>query len=256
MAKLFPSAQVYPFTLLIGETRELIVSGSYFKIRSATGAVAVQLDSGAKLDPLSVGQGLRGVEFSRLTISNRTGGSNSGTIIVATTEFIDDQIFGTVAISNSPSVTVVDPTTGSGSYSNGKYTSTVFRAATAGNVSFLYFGQNNSAVAFLRRAVITTSAPAFQITADPSGVGGGTRNLSSENYSHYTGDTGYVSTWVASDINVANPSAQVFDTINCTPNLPTILDFDRSPIRLTDRELLFCTSAQNHSIRGTFLYSL
>jgi hypothetical protein len=107
MKKAYPSAQVYPFTIPdAGGSVQLPVSGSYFKIRSASGNVAVQVDSGAKLDPLAVGQGLRGVDFTLLTITDKSGAANSGTIIVASTEFIDDQVFGVVSVSNIPTVNV------------------------------------------------------------------------------------------------------------------------------------------------------
>lgn len=97
------AAAIYDFTLTANGTFVLPVEGTYYRIRSATGSVQVKRDDGSMLQ-LEVGQGECNQLFKRLTIVDMSGAANSGTIIVADNNFVDERISGEVATINGGTV--------------------------------------------------------------------------------------------------------------------------------------------------------
>lgn len=91
------SAQIYDFTLAANGSAVLLVEGGYYRLQTATGAVQVRRDGGSSISPLYPGQGER-AEFTRLTITDKTGAANVGTIIIADDNFIDERITGEVSV--------------------------------------------------------------------------------------------------------------------------------------------------------------
>lgn len=80
----------YPITLGANGTQRLLVSGNYFKILAATGAVDVRSDFG-RMDSLIFGQGLEKTPFSYLEFRDASGAANNLTIFIGDENFIDGQ---------------------------------------------------------------------------------------------------------------------------------------------------------------------
>ena len=97
------SVKTYDFTMPANGACQIQAGGTYFRVQSATGAIKVNGDFG-EASPLLQGQGLKDSPFSRLNLTNLTNSPNSGTIIIAGDEFIDQQMVlsGTVNTSGSP----------------------------------------------------------------------------------------------------------------------------------------------------------
>lgn len=87
------AARVYDFIMPANGTFNLPAEGSLYRIQSATGAVEVRRDGGSIVGPLLPGQGER-AEFRLLTITDKSGAANVGTILVADDNFIDARIAG------------------------------------------------------------------------------------------------------------------------------------------------------------------
>ncbi|MCK6388595.1 MAG: hypothetical protein L6Q65_13475 [Zoogloea sp.] len=92
-------AQTYDYNLTAGGAQVLAVAGSSLKLLTATGLLEVQTDTGARMKLLP-GQGLKGFKFERLTLIDRSGVSNKGTILVSDSEMIDDRVNGIVTIAD------------------------------------------------------------------------------------------------------------------------------------------------------------
>ena len=90
--------KIYPFAIGAYEALPLLVQGSYFKILSATGMVDVTGDTFGTVEALQAGQGLRGQDFGRLVVRDRSGGSNMVRLLIGDDQFIDDRISGEVAV--------------------------------------------------------------------------------------------------------------------------------------------------------------
>lgn len=82
--------QTYDFTLAAGGSIQIPAAGEFFRVQSATGKVDVISEFGL-LKGLTAGQGARS-PFQRLAIKDASGAANSGTIIVGSAEFIDNQL--------------------------------------------------------------------------------------------------------------------------------------------------------------------
>lgn len=93
------SFNVYDFTLTAGGSYRLPASGSYFRIMSATGAVNVTVEGRGKLTSMQAGQALQGVDFDALIIQDASGAGSTGQILVASAEFKDNRLNGTVDLS-------------------------------------------------------------------------------------------------------------------------------------------------------------
>lgn len=92
------STRVYNFSIPAGGSFQLPVTGSYFRVMTATDVLEVQGDTFGNIYPLYTGQGLQGQEFRSLNLLNRTGATNNGSILVSDGKFVDDRITGEVSI--------------------------------------------------------------------------------------------------------------------------------------------------------------
>lgn len=85
----------FDFTLGANQSQMLDVKGRFFKCVTATGKVRVRTNTGESID-LMPGQGVWNVDFQWLSVQDRTGANNNGTIIAGAFDFHDDRIAGTV----------------------------------------------------------------------------------------------------------------------------------------------------------------
>lgn len=93
-----PSA-FYEFTVPAWGAYTLTVSGDYFKILAATGAVSVKGKWG-ELKKLIAGQGLEASPFDRLELRDETGAPNTIRLFIGDEKFIDGMA-GSVTVSKS-----------------------------------------------------------------------------------------------------------------------------------------------------------
>lgn len=93
--------QIYDFTLPAGGAMPLPVAGSYFRILTCTGDVDVIGDTFGRLGPINRGQGLADKAYGRLTIRDRSGAPNVGTILVSDANFIDQTLFGSISLAGA-----------------------------------------------------------------------------------------------------------------------------------------------------------
>jgi hypothetical protein len=89
----------YNFRLAANSTQNLDVPGDYLKVISATGAIRVRTVEGWMKDLLP-GQGVKGLNFQRLILEDRSGSANVGTIAVGigADSIVDDRITGSVEV--------------------------------------------------------------------------------------------------------------------------------------------------------------
>lgn len=90
--------QVFPLTLAANESRQILFTGTYFKIISASGAVDVTIEGQGTLPNLTSGRGLKDTAFSRLLVTDKTGAPNTLQLFCATEEYVDQTFSGTVAL--------------------------------------------------------------------------------------------------------------------------------------------------------------
>lgn len=91
--------KVYDFTLAAGGSFRLPVIGEYFRLQTSTGAVDVTVEGVGTLPGLLAGQALKDVPFNGLVLRDASGAPNVGTILVASSEFQDNRLNGTVDLS-------------------------------------------------------------------------------------------------------------------------------------------------------------
>lgn len=136
----------YTFTIGALGVYRLQVSGDYFKILAADGAVKVNSNDWGELRGLTVGQGLENANFSDLFFTDESGASNTVTVYVGDRNFIDG-VTGDVRITNQPTVDVGNMPASNGTFNQSAGTATTasaqFRAANA-NRRYLMV-QNKSA---------------------------------------------------------------------------------------------------------------
>lgn len=94
------AVRTYDFNLSAGQTSVILAEGEYFRIQSATGALDVTVEGVGTLPGLLAGQGMMDTPFKRLVLKDASGSTNSGTILVASREFIDNRTYGVMTISN------------------------------------------------------------------------------------------------------------------------------------------------------------
>lgn len=92
------ASKLYPFLIPANGSINLLVSGDYFKIKSATGSISVTGDSFGTLAGILPGQGLRDTDFTRLTLTDETGSPNAGYVLVSDGTFVDDRVTGEVSV--------------------------------------------------------------------------------------------------------------------------------------------------------------
>lgn len=93
-------SRIYDFRMAENGVSTLDVEGSYVRIMSSTGAVELVTDS-YRLGPIRAGQGQQDAPYRRLTIVDKSGRANAGTILVASSGFIDQRMSGEISIVNS-----------------------------------------------------------------------------------------------------------------------------------------------------------
>lgn len=91
--------KVYNFQLTAGGSFRLPAAGGYFRIMTTTDAVDVTVEGVGTLPGLLAGQALKDVQFQALILRDASGAPNSGTILVASAEFQDNRLNGTVDLS-------------------------------------------------------------------------------------------------------------------------------------------------------------
>lgn len=91
--------KIYTFTIAANASYNLPIVGKFFKIQSSTGPLDV-IAPGFQLQNIGTGQGLQNEDFLGLELRNRSGASNTITIIVGDSNFIDS-LNGTVAVTSN-----------------------------------------------------------------------------------------------------------------------------------------------------------
>lgn len=86
------ATQFYDFTLAANASQTILAEGSYYKILTSTGALRIRRDGGSGIGPITAGHGERNAEYKRLTITDLSGAGNSGIIVVADADFVDEQL--------------------------------------------------------------------------------------------------------------------------------------------------------------------
>jgi hypothetical protein len=87
----------FDFTLGANQSQQVDVRGKFFKCTSATGKVRVRTNTGESIDLLP-GQGVWNVDYQWLSVQDRTGAANTGTLIAGDFDFHDDRITGDVNV--------------------------------------------------------------------------------------------------------------------------------------------------------------
>ena len=90
-------AQIYDFKMTPGGSFMLPAEGDYVRIMTSTGALEIISES-MRLGPLEAGQGQSGTPFKRITLTDKSGSTNIGTVLVASSGFVDNRINGVVAV--------------------------------------------------------------------------------------------------------------------------------------------------------------
>lgn len=147
---------ILDFSMSANGSFQLPVEGSYFRILTATGKVAVIGDTFGKLGPINSGQGLENTPFRRLTIQDTSGLANSGTILVSEENFIDQTLYGSitlgaaVAIDSASQLGIKRPEISTGTYS-------VFGAITVNTPETVFTAAANTNGAILLSAQVGDS---------------------------------------------------------------------------------------------------
>lgn len=108
------SVTEYPFSIASGGTYTLPAMGDYFRIQSSTGSISVTVEGAGTLPNLLSGQGIKNTPFRRLVLVNTSGALNTGTILIASEEFIDNRTFGVNDLSAGTINTLRQPLTQTG----------------------------------------------------------------------------------------------------------------------------------------------
>lgn len=87
----------YDFTLVANGGQAMDVKGRFVKYRSGVGAIRVKFTSGGYVDLLP-GQGVWNIEFNGLTIQDRSGNNNYGSLLAGDFDFRDERISGDVSV--------------------------------------------------------------------------------------------------------------------------------------------------------------
>lgn len=87
----------YDFTLTAGQSQTIDIAGRFFKYKSGTGVIRVRASAGGYVDLLP-GQGVWNINFTSLTITDKSGAANAGVLVAGEFDFRDDRIVGTVDV--------------------------------------------------------------------------------------------------------------------------------------------------------------
>jgi hypothetical protein len=85
----------YDFNLSANGGQRIEIQGRFFKYKSGSGLIRISTSKGEVVDLLP-GQGVYGIQFNALTISDRSGQPNIGVILAGEFDFRDEQIPNTV----------------------------------------------------------------------------------------------------------------------------------------------------------------
>jgi hypothetical protein len=185
------SVKAYDFSIPPNGFYQLQAVGEYFRILSATGPLSVTGEFG-EVSPLLMGQGLKDSPFTRLQLKDISGIGCSGKIIVASKEFVDQQIIlsGAVVAQKSLSTFV-----GAVSYSiNTTWWAGVSGPAT-GRRFIIFQNKDASATVWI--------CPASQTTTAPINATDGFRLAPGEKIS-FDGSMSALAWWLRTDIANAN----------------------------------------------------
>lgn len=87
----------HDFTLVPNGSQTIDVVGRFFKYVSGTGKIRVRATNGGYIDLLP-GQGVSNQSFTSLTVQDRTGSINAGSLLAGDFEFRDERISGQVEV--------------------------------------------------------------------------------------------------------------------------------------------------------------
>lgn len=87
----------HDFTLPPNGTQQIDVVGRFFKYKAGAGLIRVRTTKGGYIDLLP-GQGVENEAFTSLTVQDRTGLANTGSILAGDFSFRDERISGTVDV--------------------------------------------------------------------------------------------------------------------------------------------------------------
>ena len=93
------NVQDYTFTLTANGTFRVPAGGRFFKIMAATGSVSVR-GAWGNLSGLTVGQGISDTDFQDLTFTDKSGASNTITVVIGERNFIDGATGSVVVLTN------------------------------------------------------------------------------------------------------------------------------------------------------------
>lgn len=161
--------QIYDFNLAAGASMNLPVQGAYVRVISCTGNVNIIADTFGKLGPISRGQGLQNSEYNRLTIQDASGAPNSGTILVSESDFIDQTLYGSIALAgavalDSATLAALEQTSTRPELSTGYFNNTAALVANTPVTVFTPAANVNGAIllrAFLHQQGVNTGGAIF-----------------------------------------------------------------------------------------------
>lgn len=94
----------HDFNLTANGGQRIEAIGRFVHYKSGTGAIRVTTSKGEIID-LVPGQGVRGLEFSGITVKDISGATNTGLLIIGNFEFFDNNLYGTMTVNGAVSVT-------------------------------------------------------------------------------------------------------------------------------------------------------
>lgn len=92
----------YDLQLTANGSQRIEAEGTFFKYRSGVGMIRVTTSKGAVFD-LMPGQGVSGLQFSALTIQDRSSAINTGVMLAGNFKFEDDTINGVMVVTGKVS---------------------------------------------------------------------------------------------------------------------------------------------------------
>jgi hypothetical protein len=93
--------KIYTFTITANGVYRLQVQGQYFKILTSTALIKVEADFGT-LDGIGSGQGLENTPFSYLVISDKSGATNTVSLLIGDKNFVDAAAGNVTIVNNAP----------------------------------------------------------------------------------------------------------------------------------------------------------
>lgn len=151
------SVTSYPFSMATGATFRIPAGGTYFRIQSASGPMNVTIEGAGTLPSMQSGQGIKDTPFDGLILRNTHTTSNSGSILVANEEFIDNRTYGVNDLSSGSLDTIRRPLQATGFYATAA-------PLTANTPEVIFSAASNVNGAIILSANWTTTAGGALIT--------------------------------------------------------------------------------------------